>query len=109
MTGLEKRSKKGRRKARPEPHFACPCCNYVTLSERGKYLICPICFWEDEDVYYDTNPREPSAANHGLTLTEGRDNFRTIGACEGRDAAACPARGRPRELSPFPSQDLNVS
>lgn len=81
MAGPGKRSKKGRRGTRPEPHFVCPCCDYVTLSERGMYLICPICFGEDEDIHYDTNPREPSAANHGLTLAEGRDNFRTIGAC----------------------------
>ncbi|WP_198674015.1 CPCC family cysteine-rich protein [Chitinophaga alhagiae] len=26
----------------------CPCCGYITLSERGGYEICPICFWEDD-------------------------------------------------------------
>ena len=44
--------------------------------------ICPICFWEDEDVYYHIDPNEPSMANHGFTLADGRKNFATIGACD---------------------------
>ncbi|WP_170340118.1 CPCC family cysteine-rich protein [Ruegeria arenilitoris] len=82
MSALRKRSKTGGRKAPQPPQFICPCCGYVTLAERGAYLICAICFWEDEDILYDKNPREPSAANHGLTLAEARENFRAIGACE---------------------------
>ena len=28
--------------------FACPCCLYQTIKERGQYEICPVCFWEDD-------------------------------------------------------------
>lgn len=69
-----------RRKARnPDPRFACPCCDYVTLVHRYRYEICEICFWEDEHVLSDI---EPSAANHGFNLKVARRNFRKIGACD---------------------------
>lgn len=72
-----------RRAARnPPPRWACPCCDDVTLAERGRHLICPICYREDEDVFYDADTLEPSAANHGLTHPGARGNFCHIGACE---------------------------
>lgn len=78
--------------------FACPCCGCLTLDERGCYDICPVCFWEDDayliiadgeikgvrvenDVCDDDLLDIPSGANHGLTLREGRENYRKIGAC----------------------------
>jgi hypothetical protein len=68
----------------------CPCCDYFTLAKRGQYDICPACFWEDDGV--DLNqPDLHSGPNH-MTLTEGRANFRALGAC---DEAA-----RPHVLSP---------
>lgn len=79
--------------------FACPCCGCLTLAERGAYDICPVCFWEDDayividggeikgvrfdkEVCDDDLLDVPSGANHGLTLREGRDNYRRLGACE---------------------------
>jgi cysteine-rich CPCC protein len=32
----------------PHGMIACPCCGHATLSERGVYQICPVCFWEDD-------------------------------------------------------------
>lgn len=26
----------------------CPCCKFATLTERGIYEICVICWWEDD-------------------------------------------------------------
>ncbi|EKE69592.1 CPCC family cysteine-rich protein [Gallaecimonas xiamenensis] len=63
------------------PRLQCPCCDYVTLPERGRYLICPVCFWEDEGLDLDT-PDEVSTANHCLTLRQARYNFQLFGACE---------------------------
>ena len=63
------------------PRELCPCCDYVTLPQRGYYLICPICYWEDDGLdleHLDIG----SPPNHGLTLREGRANFKRIGACE---------------------------
>jgi hypothetical protein len=30
------------------PLEACPCCGFLTLSQRGEYDICPVCSWEDD-------------------------------------------------------------
>ncbi len=64
----------------PSPRELCPCCDYVTLPERGSYLICPICFWEDEgqDIYELDSYSGP---NH-MCLREGRINFNKYGACD---------------------------
>lgn len=57
----------------------CPACDYFTLSTRGEYDICPICFWEDDGLDLDKID-QVSGPNH-LTLREARHNFRSIGAC----------------------------
>lgn len=80
----------------------CLCCGYKTLSERGNYDICPVCFWEDE-LFIDTNAlcsdnpkivllynklefekilQVRSGANKGLTLLEARENYKQFSACE---------------------------
>ena len=28
--------------------YACPCCGFRTLDDRGGDDICPVCFWEDD-------------------------------------------------------------
>ena len=63
--------------ADPTPRHECPCCDYVSLAERGNFLICPICFWEDDGSDLDEEP-----GGNGVTLREARANFRQIGACE---------------------------
>lgn len=90
----------------------CLCCGYRTLKERGGYDICPVCFWEDEtypiihnnsiDVLKRSgNYRSeeysgedvldiPSGANHGLTLRQGRENYKKYGACE--ESMVCHVR-----------------
>jgi hypothetical protein len=67
--------------ADPTPRHQCPCCDFVTLPERGNYLICPICFWEDDGQDVDALD-ETSGPNHGMTLREARINFKQFGACE---------------------------
>lgn len=75
--------------------YKCLCCGCRTLDARGEYDICPVCFWEDErDPYRGKAERESeeytgedvldrtSGANHGLTLRQGRANYRAFGACE---------------------------
>jgi len=56
-----------------EKRFACPCCGYPTLCERGAYEICKLCFWED-DGQDDADEVLPGP-NHGYSLAESRRNF----------------------------------
>lgn len=61
--------------------YPCPCCGYLTFpvpKEGAVGYICPVCFWEN-DVF---NPGEddPSDENSGMTLREGRENFKRWGA-----------------------------
>jgi hypothetical protein len=63
-----------------EGGYPCPCCGYDTLSERGSFEICPICFWEDDGLA-DSDPDRIGGPNH-TSLTEGRKNYIRVGACE---------------------------
>ncbi len=62
------------------PRHQCPCCDYISLAERGDYLICRVCFWEDDGQDIDQLDEE-SGPNH-ITLREARNNFLQFGACE---------------------------
>ena len=46
------------------PLEACPCCGFLTLSQRGEYDICPVCTWED-DGKGAHDPSLYSAPNRG--------------------------------------------
>jgi hypothetical protein len=63
--------------------FPCVCCGYLTLDEPpGSYGICPICFWEDDEVQL-RYPHLAGGANH-VSLFEGQSNYADYGACEER-------------------------
>lgn len=64
------------------PREQCPCCDYISLPERGEWLICPICFWEDGGM--DVDDLDSESPSNGITLREGRSNFKEFGACEVR-------------------------
>ena len=66
-----------------EELFTCPCCDYLTLSARDCYEICPVCFWEDDGTQH---PDGGSMANR-LTLGEAQENFLKFGACDERAVA----------------------
>ncbi|WP_090769340.1 CPCC family cysteine-rich protein [Nonomuraea maritima] len=63
--------------------YACPCCGYVTLSERGGFEICPVCFWEDDGQDDPDADVVLGGPNGYLSLTQARRNFLAFGACEG--------------------------
>ena len=58
----------------------CPCCDYFTLDGRGRFDICPICYWEDDGQNLD-GLDVVSGPNH-ITLRAARQNFERIGACD---------------------------
>ena len=59
---------------------ACPCCGYLTLSERRAYDLCPVCFWEDDG----NNDPDGDPGPNGVTLRDARLNFRAMGVSEER-------------------------
>lgn len=61
----------------PETMVECRCCGSLSLHERGAYEICPVCFWEDDGLQ---DLDRVSGPNH-MTLREGKENFKRIGAC----------------------------
>ena len=72
--------------ARPEPgvRYACPCCQLLTLPERNGYDICPVCFWEDDGQDDHDADVKRGGSNHGISLTQGRQNYLTCGASSKR-------------------------
>ena len=58
----------------------CPCCGNITIPNRGDALayICPVCLWEI-DLFIESDD-EPSDQNHGLSLNQARENYKTCGA-----------------------------
>lgn len=61
--------------------FPCPCCGYRTFSvprEDAIAYICPVCFWEND--VFDPGEDQPSDENRGMTLRQGREAFRRLGA-----------------------------
>lgn len=69
---------RARRDARPKPHLPCHCCDCLTICERGRYEICPVCFWEDDP---DQTPEFDEGGANNLGLNDGRKNYRRIDAC----------------------------
>ena len=59
--------------------YPCPCCGYYTLEEKppGTHNICPVCYWEDDNVQFK-DPSLRGGAN-GVSLEEARGNFRDFG------------------------------
>ena len=71
---------------RVTPHgrrFACACCGCFTLERTGHstFLICPVCFWEDDGFQRD-HPDEPGT--NAVSLREARDCWRDHGVSETR-------------------------
>lgn len=84
-TGHQKTSDESNKDSEPRGNYPCPCCGYLTLpvpENEAIAYICPVCFWEN-DVFI-TADDEPSDENHGLTLKEAREHYKSFGAVEKR-------------------------
>lgn len=65
--------------------YPCPCCDCRTFPMPAAGVlayICPVCMWENN--LFTTSDDEPSDENHGLTLNQGRENYKTLGVCDSR-------------------------
>ncbi len=60
----------------------CLCCGYKTIDAELQFEICPVCFWQDDDIQ-NKNPDYSGGAN-APSLNQARDNFKKFGAVEKR-------------------------
>ena len=70
----------------PQPgrRFGCPCCKHLTLSPRGDYEICKVCFWEDDGQDEHDADVVRGGPNATLSLRKAQENYRKFGATEKR-------------------------
>ena len=88
----------------PFAPVACPCCGYATLTARGLYDLCPVCFWED-DGQDNADADEERGRPNPVSLLEGRANFLRFGASVEHDRAKVrPPRPDERKLRRFDEQ-----
>lgn len=60
--------------------YTCPCCGYLTFEGeiRGTFEVCPVCYWEDDNVQ-NQEPDYGCGAN-GISLNTAKKNFAKFGA-----------------------------
>ena len=78
--------------------YPCPCCKNRTFpipKEAAVAFICPVCLWEND--VFDPAEDAPSDENRGMTLLEGRENYRRYGAVR-PDLVQYARMPRPEEL-----------
>lgn len=65
-----------------EPLYSCPCCGYLTLiaPSPGSWLVCPICYWEDDLSQYEDPTLIHGANYHSLSVAQY--NFTRIGTID---------------------------
>jgi hypothetical protein len=62
-----------------EVKYSCPCCGYLTLDDKpGSFDICPVCYWEDDNI--QRNDSDYKGGANGISLTEARENYKKMGA-----------------------------
>jgi hypothetical protein len=67
--------------------IACPCCGRATLTARGAYQICPVCFWEDDGQ--DTKDADVMRGGpNQVSLRDGRKNYLRTGSSRDKDLGA---------------------
>lgn len=62
------------------PKFPCPYCGYRTLAEApgATFVICAVCFWEDDAVQFKKVDAEEGA--NRPSLRQAQQNFALFGA-----------------------------
>jgi len=53
----------------------CPCCGACSLSSRGDYDICRVCWWEDDGQDNHNADTVMGGPNYHLSLTQARVNY----------------------------------
>ena len=61
-------------------YVACPCCGFLTLTERGLDEICAVCNWQDDGQDDEDADKVRGGPNKLLSLTQARANFKEFRA-----------------------------
>lgn len=89
--------------------LSCPCCNFPTLSERGVYEICTVCWWEDDGQNEDSADHVWGGPNGPYSLAKACANFQKHGHMydvgEGIEVVENPSQERVNLLSYVVSAD----
>ena len=64
--------------------YVCKCCGCASLDSAEEYEICPVCYWEKDELQ-ERDPVMSGGAN-SVSLNEARKNYEEFGACEERFA-----------------------
>ncbi|WP_250008050.1 CPCC family cysteine-rich protein [Actinoplanes sp. M2I2] len=65
------------------PRYPCVCCGHLTMDEPpGSFFICPVCFWEDDNLQLRW-PDWAGGANRPC-LIDAQRSYQQIGGCEER-------------------------
>jgi hypothetical protein len=62
----------------------CPCCRFLTLSQRALDEICSVCFWQDDGQDDPEADEVWGGPNGDLSLSQARKNYAAFGAVESR-------------------------
>ncbi|WP_363316688.1 methylated-DNA--[protein]-cysteine S-methyltransferase [uncultured Dysosmobacter sp.] len=79
--------------------YPCPCCGCRTLlvpAADAVAYICPVCMWEND--VFSPGEDQPSGENRGMTLREGREAYRRLGAVR-EDLVPYARKPLPEEIS----------
>ena len=61
-------------------NYPCPCCGYLTLSQKESFEICMVCYWQDDGLQAEKSDYEGGA--NQVSLNQARSNFNAFGASE---------------------------
>ena len=62
--------------------YACPCCDFLTLTRppSGTYAGCPVCVWEDDGAQFED--LDYAGGANKVSLRQAREDFRREGVSE---------------------------
>jgi len=62
--------------------YRCPCCGNLTLEEKppGTFNICPVCYWEDDNLQF--NNHEYDGGANKVSLKQAQKNYILFGAID---------------------------
>lgn len=79
--------------------FPCVCCGHLTLDQPpGSYLICPVCFWEDDAIQLRWTDYRGGA--NSPSLIEAQRTYARTGASSEQDLRHVRPPGPEEPLEP---------